>query len=463
MLAIVLSIICAAPAPALALAARAESAMVDKGAALAGYSLTLEVESRWFASGEAEIPEGPPAFAALRSDRLELRLDGSEARRKVHVATPDGGVVDYQEQLGGGDAAEARAFERTLGMFAPWLMAQITSKRFTVKATPKLALDGRKLPALAVKTPDGLLTVAFDPDTGLPLVVRRVVSHPLRGRRMYELRYTEWRPAGPLRVPKAWTTSLGGEAIAYSTVRDASAVKARATSGKPSDAPPAAAEADIVRAMLAPTGGEVGARQWQRVSVAEGVDRLSGRAGDILVVEMRDHLVVFDAPCAGACADAALAELRRAYPKKPVRTLVLSHHHDARALGLLSFALAVDQIIVAAGARAWTEKLLQRLPKKRRPVVLDVAPQRAITDGTRVVRLTRLVDHPHASTLIMGYVQDAKVLWAVDVAVGRDHPLHFDWNERLRRAERSLGVGASALVVDGRGSVAPHTPLASVR
>ena len=95
--------------------------------------------------------------------------------------------------------------------------------------------------------------------------------------------------------------------------------------------------------------------------------------------------------------------------------------------------------------------------------MLDVAPQRAITDGTRVVRLTRLVDHPHASTLIMGYVQDAKVLWAVDVAVGRDHPLHFDWNERLRRAERSLGVGASALVVDGRGSVAPHTPLASVR
>lgn len=453
---------------------RAEAAMLERGTKLEALALRLEVESRVFAAGESEFPDGPPALAALRTDRLELRLDGSEAERKVKIAATAGGTTDFTERLEGCEgsrsalnkngvqrveplaAAEVRAFQRAIAMLPLWL---VTQKLQTKPAKP-VKHDSRTLPAIDVKTPDGVITVAFDPATGLPALVRRTLSHPLFGPKTYEAQYTAWRSAGPLRIPKAWTLSFGGEAIEYATVTEASTVKAKPNTLKACAEPPKAEESDVVRLTLDRSGvGE--SRDWQLVPVGKGVQRLSGPAGDVLVVEMRDHLIVFDAPCAGRCAALAMGELEAAFPKKPIRTLVLSHHHETRTAGLLAWAPRVQQVIVSGSARSWAEKLIGRLPKRERPTVLDVAPTRALTDGSRQVKLTRLVDHPHASTLLMAFVPDAKVLWAVDVAVGRDDPLHYEWNDRLARAEKSIGVGAGALVVDGHGSVAPHTSLAS--
>jgi hypothetical protein len=264
-----------------------------------------------------------------------------------------------------------------------------------------------------------------------------------------------------LRVPKSWTVSVAGQAIEYASVRDASVSKLKSDmETPPCDTLPRADESDITRLLMDRSTLLVGNPEWQLVPVAEGIHRLSGPPGDIVVVEMRDHLVVFDAPCAGRCAASALSALRSSFPNKPIRSLVLSHHHDARAYGLVDMAPHVKQVVVAGSARAWTEKLLKRVAAKKRPMVLDVAPSRALTDGVRQIRLTRLLDHPHAASLIIAYIPDAKVLWSVDAAVARDHPLYFDWVDQLARAEAGLGVQNSSVVIDGRGNVSQHKAIA---
>src|SRR5262249_3451221 len=61
--------------------------------------------------------------------------------------------------------------------------------------------------------------------------------------------------------------------------------------------------------------------------VAPGVSQLQGGTHNSLIVEMQDHLIVFDAPVTDAQSAWVIAAAKMKYPKKPIRTLVLTHHH----------------------------------------------------------------------------------------------------------------------------------------
>src|SRR6185503_13363446 len=63
------------------------------------------------------------------------------------------------------------------------------------------------------------------------------------------------------------------------------------------------------------------------VELAPGVQHVVGGSHHSLLVEMKDHLVVFDAPVGDGHTNLVLALARSKYPGKPVKFLVLSHHH----------------------------------------------------------------------------------------------------------------------------------------
>src|SRR5262249_19290247 len=119
------------------------------------------------------------------------------------------------------------------------------------------------------------------------------------------------------------------------------------------------------------------------VELAPGVQHVVGGSHPALIVEMRDHLIVFDAPVSDGPSkwipDAAPAK----YPKKPVKFLVLTHHHMDHAGGVRGFAAAGATIVVGRSSGAHFRRVLAA-PFTRNPDLatrdLNATPIIEVTD-----------------------------------------------------------------------------------
>ena len=87
---------------------------------------------------------------------------------------------------------------------------------------------------------------------------------------------------------------------------------------------------------------------------------------------MKDYLIVFDAPVSDAQSNWVLNAARAKYPGKPVKYLVLTHHHMDHAGGLRAYAAQGAAIVVGRGAAEHYRRVLAA-PYTRNP---DLTPPR---------------------------------------------------------------------------------------
>ena len=76
---------------------------------------------------------------------------------------------------------------------------------------------------------------------------------------------------------------------------------------------------------------------------------------------MKDGLAIFDAPYGELQSKYAIGEAKKKYPGKPIKYVILSHHHMDHTGGLRTFAAEGATVIVPAPDKAYFEKDL-RLP-----------------------------------------------------------------------------------------------------
>src|SRR5262245_61475230 len=81
---------------------------------------------------------------------------------------------------------------------------------------------------------------------------------------------------------------------------------------------------------------------------------------------MKDYLIVFDAPVSDWHGNWILKAARTKYPNKPVKFLVLTHHHMDHAGGVRAFAAQGATIVVGQGSGAHFRRVLA-VPFKRNP------------------------------------------------------------------------------------------------
>ena len=447
------------------------------------------VLSRSFASGAARI----------EWDR-KLVYPSPREYRFTEVVTPASGYVDgidttsrTKRDLDSNpprhsmSALRLAAAQRELLRSSPRLILEMKSAPASVRTDAPV--DPRA-PALDYRAGDVDFTVAFDSETGLPARVTTRDADNVEGDSTYDLVLSDWRDVSGVKIAHRQSYELNGREVVriqYDETR--------------LNAPVAAAQLEVpaeLRASAArPAAGKV-PYQWvirrqfigtfldsdavnfdsdstaglRLAELAPGISQVVGGTHNALVVEMADHLIVFDAPINEWQSRWTLDAARTKYPGKPVKYLVQTHHHMDHAGGARTYAAEGASVLVGDGNRAHFERVFKAahrvdgdaLQDNPRPVHLEeVADLKVLGDGKRTVEILR-VDNPHAEGMLIGYVPDARLGWVADLwSPGRDK-----LGDKPTPGQAALVAAVKRLsstpvrFAGGHGTTAEYAPLAAL-
>jgi glyoxylase-like metal-dependent hydrolase (beta-lactamase superfamily II) len=161
----------------------------------------------------------------------------------------------------------------------------------------------------------------------------------------------------------------------------------------------------------------------QSQKAADGVWYVTGGSHHSVVIEMKDHLIVAEGPLNDDRALAVIAEARTLVPGKPIKYLVVSHHHFDHSGGVRAFAGEGATIIVQDASRAFFEQILaapatvgpDHLARSgRKATVEGVRDRRELSDGTRTVEVRHIAGIQHADDMLMVYLPKEKFLIQAD-------------------------------------------------
>ena len=383
-------------------------------------------------------------------------------------------------------ASRLIASKRELHRLSPRLLLDMQDHLDQLSALPDETIDGKKLTAISYKDDNAEWTVLFG-DDGLPARIRTIDADGVWGDCNYDMILSDWREVGGVRFAFDQSFTLNGREIQHVNVEDIvlNPVLGGDLFRVPKDVADTAAKQKapeqvnfqwmlrranwrsfIDSDQLAFDPAIVSANIWTEVK--PGIWHITGGSHNTLVVEMRDHLVAFDAPIGNEMSRLTIAEAARRFPGKPFKYLVLTHHHMDHVNGARAFAAKGADLVFAAGNRSYFAAQMQaqnrirndELWQKPREVgLIEVNEKATLTDGSRKIDLY-VIDNSHAKNTLVAVIPDADFGWVVDLwSPSRDVPGALASHKEFVAGLRKLGV-MPALWAGGHGTgPAPIKPL----
>jgi glyoxylase-like metal-dependent hydrolase (beta-lactamase superfamily II) len=158
--------------------------------------------------------------------------------------------------------------------------------------------------------------------------------------------------------------------------------------------------------------------------VADGVWYITGVSAYSVLIEMKDYLIVIEAPHGERRSVAVIAEVKRLVPRKPIKYVINTHHHFDHAAGLRTYAAEGVTIVThevnrpyfeRAALNSWTLDPDRLAKSKKKPVFQTMGDNMVLTDGTRSVELYQITGNSHHDGIIMAYLRKEKILIEADV------------------------------------------------
>jgi glyoxylase-like metal-dependent hydrolase (beta-lactamase superfamily II) len=382
------------------------------------------------------------------------------------------------------------ATQRELRRTSPALLLEMRNHPDKVSASPAITIGGVSYPALTYQAGPYAFIVMFDSQTHLPARIRTLDYDNVWGDSTYDLTFADWRTLGGVRIATSQHYELNGKVVAEIKITDVSA-----------NAPLPAGHFEIPAALQGtapqPASGNV-PYQWvlrrqfiglyldsdnpsfdtratdglRLVEVAPGVQHATGGSHNSLIVELSDALVVFDAPVSDWQSNWTIAAAQAKYPGKPIKYLVLTHHHMDHVGGLRAYAATGATLVVGKGNAEHFRKVLA-MPFTRNPdlpprdlsktPVVEVATHYTIPDGKRQVT-AYLAENPHADGMLIGYIADAQLGFVTDLWSPGAAPLPEKITPALAAVVNTVKkTGIAPLkFAGGHGATGDYAPLAAL-
>lgn len=458
---------CATPTKERSLVSKAADAMGGANALSSIKTIATSATSKWWEPEQSEVPGGASRFSAegkldtvadvaSRTSRYDYQKNFAyPAPRSFtysEVVTPQAGYVIGVDSNGrnaesmkanppahsmSGYRLAATQRERTRGSITGLVSAMLANPD-AVKPAADIMVQGRSLPAVSYQN----FIVAFDPQTGLPERVRNLDYDNVWGDVNYDYAYSDWRDFGGVKVPMKRSNELNGQVVQEIQLTDVRI-------NQPIDQARLLIPAGVLASAAKPATGEV-PYQWvirrqyigtymdsDNVSydtkasqglrlqqLSPGVFHLTGGTHNSLVVEMSDHLIVVDAPVSDAQSMWLLNTAKSQFAGKPVRWVVLTHHHMDHAGGLRAMLSNGATLVVGQGSYKHFNDVL-RAPATRNPdmkimdltrtPIMEVPQSHLMTDSRGRQVVAYAMDNPHAKGMLMVWVPDAKLGFVTDV------------------------------------------------
>jgi hypothetical protein len=377
-------------------------------------------------------------------------------------------------------ASQQRELERA----SPTLLLKVLDDAKNVTAAGNQKLGKASLPAVNYNDNGTKFTILFDPKTHLPAAIRTLDDDNISGDSNYDLVLSDWKAVGGVQIAHSLSYKLNDVEVGHVTVKEITA--------NPSIADAAFAAPDAVKANAkGPMTGNV-PYQWvlRRIALARFLDAdtifyppaappkavdlapnvtqvVTG--GNNLIVEMKDGLAIFDAPVGEVQSRAVIDIAKKKYPGKPIKYLILTHHHMDHTGGMRTYAAEGAEIIVPSPDKAYFEKDLKgihtvlpdELSKHPRKVqVVEVKDQMTLKDDTVEIKLYR-IDNPHVDGMLMGHVVKENVVWLTDLWSPGTPPSRNENSEAAATALKKYGI-TGATLAGGHGSNGKESDLEAV-
>jgi len=254
-------------------------------------------------------------------------------------------------------------------------------------------------------------TMTVDSRTNLPLSIERTIANSTLGDVVLSNDFPRWYAADGVRVPLQIVQSLDrrwkiGD-IRFDGVK---------INGSIIDI---TIPESVRNAELVPTPVNVAVD-----SIAPGVWLLAGGSHNSVAIEMKDHLLLVEAPQSD---DRTLAVIRKAEslrPNKPLRAVINTHHHFDHAGGIRAAMSEGVAVITHRDNREFFENLAHRrftilpdaLAKSPKAAMIEtVTDRRTISDESRRVDIYEVRGSAHSATMLIVHLPAEKLLIEADL------------------------------------------------
>jgi glyoxylase-like metal-dependent hydrolase (beta-lactamase superfamily II) len=382
------------------------------------------------------------------------------------------------------------AAQRELLRTSPLLLLEMSKNPERVAAAGDVTVGGVAYPAVSYQAGTQTFIVMFDRATGLPVRVRTLDYDNIWGDVTYDLVLADWQTVNGVRVAMSQKYELNGRTVVDAKITEVTVnapvaaerltIPAAYRDGAPAPATRNVPYQWVMRRQFigiyldsdAPSFDRRATAGLRLVELGPGIQHVVGGSHNSLVVVMKDFLVVFDAPISDWQSNWTLSALRAKYLGKPVKYLVLTHHHMDHAGGIRAYASTGATIVVGKGTTAHYRRVLAA-PYTRNPdlspedlsrtPIVEVGDKFSIIDSQREVQAYAIEPNPHAQGLLIGYVPDVKLGFATDIwSPGTPLP------DKLNPALAALIAGVKKAGIQpvkfagGHGSTADYAPLAAL-
>ena len=428
----------------------------------------------------------------VRNEWVRPKADDGGKRTFTEIVTPTAGYSI------GNDATSGRLPKRTVNgtqpehtmsgrrltmtlreLERPFIVVEMKRHPDRVTAIDDQKVGSKIYPAAQYRDDYGTYIVMFDPATNLPARVRTLDWDALEGDSVYDAEYSDWRDVSGVKIAFVAHYTLNGMKVA--DLKLSNVMVNPALPAKSFDIPQA-----MLTAAAKPAPANVTPYQWiirrqfsgfyydsdakytddldslKLVDVATNVSQTQGGTHNTLFIATNTYLIAVEAPNDDGQAIKSIDMAKKRYPGKPIRYLILTHHHVDHLGGMRTYAAEGATIVIGKGDGDYLRKAMARpetlnpdAPKKAiTPKVIEVDGKWSINDSGREVD-AYIVDNPHVSPMLIVYVPDSKLGIVSDLYVpGAPVPSNTEVAALVKGVDK-WGIKPERFA-GGHGSVGPY-------